>query len=176
MELFAYTYVGPEEIRRAAFGQPDGFAVTSLLELQEWLRTNPEALVEGATYVVDLRARLRLAPRRSEHVACAKGEEVLAAGEIRFARVGAAVRVAGVSNQSTGYSPDVTCWSAVELALRRAGLEAPSRFTAEIVFRRCPSCGERNLVKEQWFACVFCDSDLPREWNAGQRRTFDVEG
>lgn len=175
MEHFAYLYVGPEEIRRTALGQPEGFVITSVAEFKAWLGGNPDAFSEGATYVVDLRARLRLAPRRSEHVACANGEEVLAAGEIRFEREGAAIRVGAVSNQSTGYCPDVTCWPALVLALRRVGIEA-SRLTTEIVFRRCPSCDEINLVKEQWFFCVFCDADLPCEWNAGRRRAIEVEG
>ena len=33
-------------------------------------------------------ARLRLAPRRSEHVDCAAGQHVLAAGEVPFVRDG----------------------------------------------------------------------------------------
>jgi hypothetical protein len=46
-----------------------------------------------------------------------------------------------------------------------AGLAAPPAFTHEIVFRRCPQCGERNLVKDAWFECVFCAAELPRQWN-----------
>jgi hypothetical protein len=33
--------------------------------------------------------------------------------------------VSEVSNQSTGYCPDLSCWSAVASALDRAGLERP---------------------------------------------------
>jgi hypothetical protein len=103
-------------------------------------------------------------------VACAAGAEVLAAGEIRFQRIDSQLKVAEVSNQSTGYCPDVSCWPAVRSALVRAGLAAPTAFTQEIVFRRCLECGEVNLVKEHWFVCVFCDADLPMEWNIAERR------
>jgi hypothetical protein len=170
MELYAYTYVGPEEIRRSVASFPSGTPITSTSGLEVWLAAHPDALAEGATYVVDLQGRLRLAPRRSEHVACAGGEEVLAAGEIRFQGAETALSVAEVSNQSTGYCPDTDCWAAVELALGRAGVTAPPGFTHEVVFRRCERCGERNLVKEGWFVCVFCDADLPAGWNIAPRR------
>lgn len=175
MDLYAYTYVGPEEIRRSVASFPAGTAIASVRDIETWLAANPDALGEGATYVVDLQARLRLAPRRSEHVACAGGEEVLAAGEIRFRRAGTQLTVAEVSNQSTGYCPDTDCWGAVALALGRAGMTPPPGFTREVIFRRCTRCGERNLVKEGWFVCVFCDADLPAGWNVTPRRILHVE-
>lgn len=170
MDLYAYTYVGPEEIRRSSASQPAGTPVASAADVDGWLRTNPDAVTEGATYVVDLQGRLRLAPRRSEHVACASGEEVLAAGEVRFRGSGSRLTVDAISNQSTGYCPDTSCWDAVVMALQRAGLEPPRGFSPEVVFRRCSRCGELNLVKEAWFVCVFCDADLPAEWNVAPRR------
>lgn len=170
MELYAYCYVGPEEIRRAVSSFPIGTPIASVGDAETWLDAHADALVEGATYVVDLQGRLRLAPRRSEHVACAGGEEVLAAGEIRFHRAGHRLGVAEVSNQSTGYCPDTSCWPAVARALEAAGINPPSGFSLEVVFRRCPRCGERNLVKEGWFVCVFCDADLPAGWNVAPRR------
>src|SRR5688500_1872895 len=121
MDLYAYTYVGPEEIRRSVASFPAGTPIVAVNDVDMWLAANPDALGEGATYVVGLQGRLRLAPRRSEHVACAGGEEVLAAGEIRFQRAGSRLTVAEVSNQSTGYCPDTDCWAAVALALGRAG-------------------------------------------------------
>ncbi|MDQ0792551.1 hypothetical protein QFZ58_006748 [Streptomyces sp. B1I3] len=108
---------------------------------------------------------LRLAPRRSEHVACAGGDMVLSAGEIGFVREADRWTVDEVSNQSTGYCPDVTSWSAVARALDRVELGRPSGFTHEVVFRRCPDCQEHNIVREDDFVCVFCGSDLPERWN-----------
>lgn len=174
--LFAYSYVGSSEIRRSVASHPVGTPISSMSDLAQWLGGHPDAFTEGATYVVDLKGLLRLAPRRSEHVACAGGEEVLAAGEIRFRKAGDALSVAEVSNQSTGYCPDITCWTAVERALRGAGIAPPQGFTLEIVFRRCTRCGEINLVKEGWFVCVFCDADLPAQWNVGPRRGVQTPG
>ncbi|WP_164018423.1 hypothetical protein [Pyxidicoccus trucidator] len=176
MDLYAYTYVGPEEIRRASASHPAGTPIASRDDAAAWLQAYPDARTEGATYVVDLQGRLRLAPRRSEHVACSGGVEVLAAGEVRFQGAGARLAVAEVSNQSTGYCPDTSCWDAVVLAIRGAGLEPPRAFTPEVVFRRCTRCGEINLVKEGWFVCVFCDADLPAAWNIAPRRMVHVSG
>lgn len=47
------------------------------------------------------------------------------------------------------------------------GVGHPGRFTTEIEFRRCPKCGERNVVKDEWFACEVCGSTLPLDWNFG---------
>ncbi|MEV6206971.1 hypothetical protein [Kitasatospora sp. NPDC051914] len=120
---------------------------------------------EPFTYVVDGAGILRLSPRRSEHVVCAGGEAVLSAGEIGFRADSGRWVAEEVSNQSTGYCPDACSWQAVADALDRAGISAPSGFTHEVVFRRCPACEQLNIVREADFVCVFCDGSLPREWN-----------
>ncbi|RKH94456.1 hypothetical protein D7Y04_37105 [Corallococcus sp. AB038B] len=175
MELNAYTYVGPEEIRRAVTAHPSGASIRAREDLDRWLQDHPDAIQEGATWVVDLTGCLRLAPRRSEHVACAGGQDVLAAGELDFQRTAMGWAVAGVSNQSTGYCPDTDCWAAVFHALARAGIPGPPGFTHAILFRRCTQCGELNLVKEGWFVCAFCDADLPALWNVAPRRRVVVD-
>ncbi|MBD0691327.1 hypothetical protein BG452_08710 [Streptomyces sp. CBMA123] len=129
------------------------------------VRTAAE-LAEPFTFVVDLGGVLRLAPRRSEHVACAGGESVSSAGEVGFRRAGGgAWEVWTVSNLSTGYCPDVTSWPAVAAALDRLGLPHPGGFTHAVVFRRCPGCGRCGIVREGHYVCVFCDGDLPERWN-----------
>ena len=47
----------------------------------------------------------------------------------------------------------------------RIGVAHPGRFTNEIVSRRCTACGERNIVKDGWFACGVCGAELPERWN-----------
>ncbi|GAA3279483.1 hypothetical protein [Streptomyces lavendulae] len=123
---------------------------------------------EPCTYVVDREGVLRIAPRRSEHVVCAGGEPVRAAGEMGFLR-GAAGRwtVDAVSNLSTGYCPDLTAWRAVAAALDRAGIHRPEGFTHAVVFRRCESCRACNVVREAWYVCALCEADLPARWNIG---------
>jgi hypothetical protein len=88
--------------------------------------------------------------------------EVLAAGEIRFSPDG---RVTEITNNSTGYCPAEDCWASVDAALKRADIAHPEGFTFLARFRRCPRCAERNLVKDDWYDCAFCDSELPTEWN-----------
>ncbi|MCY0991290.1 hypothetical protein OV203_29355 [Nannocystis sp. ILAH1] len=163
--LTRYAYVGPPAIRDRERGEP-GVVIASGDDLERWLSAHPEAAGEGATYVVDLQGRLRLAARRSEHIDCAGGQAVLAAGEISIARAAdRRVVVREVSNQSTGYCPDPDCWPAVAAALTAAGLAAPTAFTRAFVFRRCPACAQINLVKDDWFFCAACDAELPRAWN-----------
>lgn len=170
-----FEYVGPTQIRDDAKGAPAGVSIAGREAVLAWL-ADPEtgnADDDGwATYVVDVLGKLVIAPRRTEHVACAKGGAVLAAGEIRF---GANGEVLEVTNNSTGYCPSEDCWESVDLALDRARLRHPTAFTFVARFRRCPACTERNLVKDEWYQCAFCDADLPIEWNFDGRSKSDAE-
>ncbi len=154
-----YAYVGPEAIRLAVSDFPEGTTIHGAKDLL------PFADGEPRTFVIDSEGDLLIAERRSEHVAAAGGGNVLSAGEITAVREGAGVRVVEVSNQSTGYCPEPESWPAVASALDRAGIPHPGRFTYEAIFRRCPKCSERNLVKDEWFVCALCEADLPRAWN-----------
>ena len=162
-----YRYVGPEHVRVAAAGVEPGTAIPSRAELERWSRAHAadaESRGVPATFIVTEEGVLRLASRRSEHVACAAGQPVLSAGEL-FLAGRQDVHVVEVSNLSTGYCPEPESYAAVAAAFERAGLQHPGRFTAEFVFRRCPACGERNLVKDGFFGCAICDADLPAAWN-----------
>jgi hypothetical protein len=147
----AYRYVGPDEIRRRALHSAAA-DIARADDVAAWM------VAEPVTFVVTL----RVAPRRSEHVACARGEDVLAAGEMSF---GPGPVVEAVSNQSTGYCPDPDSWPAVAAALDKAGISRPENFTDPVVFRRCPACGERNLVRDADFTCAPCGGSLPDRWN-----------
>ena len=167
MAARSYRYVGPEHVRAAAAGAAPGAAIRDEHDLERWLRAHASDREGGAvpaTFVVSLEGELRLASRRSEHVACAGGQPVLSAGELFFAD-GRAARVVAASNLSTGYCPEPASWASVAAALERAGIRHPGRFTAEFVFRRCVSCGERNLVKDDHFVCAICGAELPPLWN-----------
>ncbi|MFJ8626129.1 hypothetical protein ACIRD3_25280 [Kitasatospora sp. NPDC093550] len=169
----AYRYVGPPELREA--GGPGGRPVRTPGEFAAWVDARTaEELAEPFTFVVDLGGALRLAPRRSEHVACAGGEPVLSAGEIGFRRSGGSWEVETVDNHSTGYCPDLASWPAVTAALTRVGLPHPGAFTYGVVFRRCPRCAGHNLVREEHYACAFCDADLPGHWNVDRTAAADV--
>ena len=161
-----YRYVGPADILEQAPPGRRGQAIVSQGDLAAWLtgQTAQDA-GEPFTYVIDLGGTLRLAPQRSEHVACAGREPVLGAGEITFTAEGGAWTVGEISNQSTGYCPEPSSWTAVAAALDRAGLERPPGFTHPIVFRRCRRCRQRNIVKDDHYACAVCGGSLPATWN-----------
>ncbi|WP_233526255.1 hypothetical protein [Actinomadura spongiicola] len=145
-----YAYLGPAELLDQVRPGVEGEPVTSAADVERLCRDEP------FTYVVALDGTLRIAPRRSEHVACAGGRSVLAAGEITFH----GTAVTEVSNQSTGYCPGEESWPAVADAIDRAGLERPDGFTHTFVFRHCSGCGELNVVKDDYHVCVFCEKDL----------------
>ncbi|TDD67469.1 hypothetical protein E1293_37985 [Actinomadura darangshiensis] len=161
-----YRYVGPADIFDQARPDRRGHPITSHDDLSAWLtRQTAQDPEEPFTYVIDLAGTLRLAPQRSEHVACAGREPVLGAGEISFASSRGTWTVTEISNQSTGYCPDPSSWPAVAAALDRAGLDHPPEFTHPIVFRRCSQCRQRNIVKDDNYVCAVCGNSLPTTWN-----------
>lgn len=164
-----YHYQGPQSIAQAVAGCPEGYPIRSVADLERWIehtkqQVNRWGLIE-ATFVITQEGILCLADRHSEHVACAAGRAVLSAGEMFLAQSGDGWEVNEVSNQSTGYCPEPASWSAVAAALDQIPLPHPGAFTQVILFRRCPSCSQLNLVKEEVFVCTLCGSELPHEWN-----------
>jgi hypothetical protein len=147
-----YRYVGPKKIAERVRSAPAGARIES-----------PEDVV--ATFIIDEAGWLRIADRRSEHVACAGGKPVRSAGEMTFNVRRGRVSVSWVTNQSTGYCPEPDSWPAVQAALARAGIAAPDGFSQAFEFRRCPQCGSINIVKDGVFECGACSTPLPEEWN-----------
>jgi len=164
--LKKYRYVVPPEIMAQSRSAPRGVPISRVDDLRAWLKTTGQMTVSQivATFVIDLDGRLRIADRRSEHVACAGREPVLSAGEINFL-VGDGIEAGEVSNQSIGYCPEPESWPQVALALDRIPLHHPGRFTHEIIFRRCLSCDQINIVKDGWLVCLACGKELPKQWN-----------
>lgn len=163
-----YTYVGPADLRNIPppVNVIDGDSPTTL---DQWLTGQPSTdRAQPFTYIVTVDGVLRIAPRQCEHVACAGGAPVLAAGEILFEPDGNGWAVEKVSNQSTGYCPDLDSWHSVATALDRLGLCHPGGYTNPIIFRVCPTCWAINVVRDDDFACVMCGEDLPRVWNVDQ--------
>lgn len=166
-----YRYVGPAEPKARVRAGGDGRSIRSAADLADWVSALAlDELAEPFTFVVDRGGVLRLAPRRSEHVVCAGGGAVLSVGEMSFREESGLWVVQEVSNQSTGYCSDVRSWPAVAEALDRIGIHRPSGFTHEVVFRRCRSCQEVNIVREEDLVCGFCGEDLPLGWNVGEPR------
>lgn len=42
-----------------------------------------------------------------------------------------------------------------------------------VVFRRCPACGQRNIVNHGQFVCGMWGADLPTAWNFDHREAPD---
>ncbi len=142
-----YRYVGPEDLLGLFRDRPAGARIDSSADLARWLEHGQHTPI-----------RQRLV---SEHVACAGGHPVLAAGELFFE----GLDVVEASNQSTGYCPEPASWPVVELALDGVGVGHPGAYTATFVFRRCANCGRLNFVKDGWYVCAVCNGPLPEAWN-----------
>ncbi len=180
-----YRYVGSKKIAEQNAAAPMGTRIESPEDVRRWMRqTNQDDDAAGnvvATFVIDGDGWLRIADRRSEHVACAGGRPVRSAGEMTFAVSRKSVSVAWVTNQSTGYCPEPDSWPAVEEALGRASIPAPDGFSQAFEFRRCPRCRSINIVKDGLLECGACSAPLPEQWNldteiaATQDRPVDAE-
>jgi hypothetical protein len=161
-----YHYVGPPEIRDRC-RETGGLVIHSADDVRAWAvgRDRMPDDTVPATFVIDADGQLRLADRRSEHVACAGGGPVQSAGEMFLLVDGSDLEVVAVTNQSTGFCPEPASWPAVAAALDAVGVSHPGAFTTEIVFRRCEGCGQRNVIKDGVFECGACGNPLPADWN-----------
>ncbi|MEU7281835.1 hypothetical protein AB0A69_24135 [Streptomyces sp. NPDC045431] len=159
-----YGYVGDPAIRAAVRPGTEGRAIRTPGDFAAWAsEQTPDDLAEPFTYVIDADGVLRLAPRHSEHVACAARGWVFGAGEIAFTHDGDGWAVTSLTNQSTGYCPDPDSWPPVSAALSLAGLAYTDGFTHAFVFRHCGGCEQLNVVRDGFFVCVFCGADLHHE-------------
>ena len=163
-----YRYVGPAHLARHAASDTPRWRIANASDAAAWIAAQPGA-EDGTltmTFVV-LPDGLWVADRHSEHVACARGAPVCSAGELTLAHHPRrrSVQVVYVTNQSTGYCPEPESWAAVEQVLDAAGITHPGRFSAAMVFRRCPGCGSTNIVKDGWFECAVCGAALSATWN-----------
>src|SRR5215831_9143131 len=95
-----YQYIGPKRLADLVRPGSLGAAIQSTADVLAWAKATGQTLIDGrvtATFVVDASGMLRVADRRSEHVACAGGQAVRSAGEITFS-LGRSVEVVEVSN------------------------------------------------------------------------------
>jgi len=176
-EPASYAYVGPPEIREAAARQSAGRAIDSPAALRAWWNeAGRDDADQIATCVVTTDGVLRIAPRRSEHVACSAGGNVLAAGELGFEEDAGALRVVLVTNLSTGFCPRVESWESMAHALDAIGVARPATWTAAFEFRRCTECSERNVIKDDWWECAICGAAAGVELLVGSIRSRPAGG
>jgi hypothetical protein len=161
----SYRYVGPAVLAEHARPGLGVITVTSARVLARWLAARPaDELSEPFTFVVSLDGQLRLAARRSEHVDCAAGRRCWPPVRCFFAGRGRVVRHRD-QQPAAGYCPDPDSWLALARTLDLLGLAHPGGFTHTVIFRRCPACGQLNIVRDGDFDCAVCDSPLPAQRN-----------
>lgn len=132
---FLYTFHGNEDYRKAVAEQPqptDSYMVVAgasdlqSQNLPEFVLQEERAGIGYAIYVVLPKSKnspfsgecqLLIGPRRSEHYRLARGEDVLAAGEIGIKRDGT---IAYVNNHSSSYFPGKTSFHWLSKALASA--------------------------------------------------------
>ena len=164
-QLDATSTWGPRHLSEIADEEIVRFEPRGVEDFAAWLHRAYGGGQVTLTYVVMCCGELRVSDRHTEHVSCARGRSVLAAGELTVLASGRRVDVVEISNQSTGYCPEPSCFEEVARALYESGLVPPKRFSHAFVFRRCPNCEGIVLIKEDAFECAECEVDLPREWN-----------
>jgi hypothetical protein len=160
-----YKYIGAKEILKQVSEEKAGKIIRSQKDIIDWISdTNHKFNSEHeiiATFVIDLNENLRINDRRSEHVVCANGEEVLSAGEITFKKdKSEGISISQITNQSTGYCPSTESWNCVQKALLKINIDFPYFFTTEFIFSVCKNCGIINIVKDEFYYCLSCESDL----------------
>lgn len=164
-----YDYVGPASVRASACFDTPRHQVSDGAALNAWAQSHQ--LINGRehcvtfTYVVLPPARLFVADRHSEHVACARGDKVLTAGEITFERTGSRWVVFETSNLSTGYCPESSSWHILNEALQAAGFAPVDGFTNPFEFRYCSQCQQTCVIKDDVYECPSCLTVLPENWN-----------
>ena len=144
-----YPYIGPRRIADRVASSPPGTPVHSPVDFARWANaTGRTAEADGGvtvTYVVDGEGVLRIADRRSEHIACAGGRPVRSAGEMTLAAKGEHVAVLSVSNQSTGFCPEP---ERGRRSRRRCG--GPVSHRPSVSARRACSGGVPSAVASTW--------------------------
>jgi hypothetical protein len=165
----AYQYIGPHEIQQMLDRPSERLLILHPNDIYTWLNTTQlKALRDqsvNVTFIIDIAGHLWIADRHSEHIACAAGQPVLAAGEMTFIIQNQKVRVSEITNQSTGYCPEPETWDIVAATLDKIDIARPAGYTTTFIFRRCSMCETINIVKEGIFECGVCETALSRDWN-----------
>ncbi|BBM83424.1 hypothetical protein [Candidatus Uabimicrobium amorphum] len=155
-----YHYVGPIDILRDKTSC-ERVKVTCYEDVVVWSQDHTNERI--FTFVIDDKKNLWIADRHCEHVACARGKAIFAAGEITFSLHKA--QVLFITNQSTGYCPEPESWEVVKDVLAAIAIDYPPYFNQVCIFRRCTKCMQINIVKDHIYECAVCESPLDTKWN-----------
>lgn len=155
-----YLYVGPKSILQSKTSC-ERIQVTKHSDITAWSKEHLHSRI--ATFIIDEHKDLWVADRHCEHVACARGKAVFAAGEMTFSL--SAAQVLFVTNQSTGYCPQPESWQVVNEVLAKTDMQYPEYFGKAFHFRRCTKCKQINIIKDNIYECAVCGTQLDTKWN-----------
>ena len=161
-----YKYIGSKDILKQVKPEQIGYPITSAKDILYWINNSAQEFNNQeitATFTIGQNYIFRLNDRRSEHVACAGGVDVLAAGEITFEVEQKQISISQITNQSTGYCPSPSSWKDINKVLSKLNIDYPEYFTQEFIFRVCAACGVINVIKDSFFVCIICNQDLPED-------------
>src|SRR5262245_32836897 len=84
-----YRYIGPWDLARVLPEAPERVRVACAGDIRRWVASQQGTSARSAsqivtTFIVDTEGQLWVADRHSEHVQCARGQDVLSAGEMTF--------------------------------------------------------------------------------------------
>ncbi len=118
--------------------------LTSIADVlnDEWFQKHPQ------TYVVTLDKKLRIGGWVEEHVRVARGEDVLAAGEIRFIQTKNGWEVTFVNNRSNGYYPHHSCLRWVEEAIKKTDI-IPLEYNLYTLWRPLEGFNDPDFLEHQ---------------------------
>ena len=164
-----YRYIGSQDIIDNLPEKSARVCVTSAKDVLKWIKISKQSPEYDscyvATFIISTDGNLWINDRHSEHVLCANGENVLSAGEITFEVDKDELEIIAISNQSTGYCPEPASWNSVAIALKDTKIPYPDDFTAKYTFRKCDKCGQKNIIKDEWYFCAVCDEPISKTWN-----------
>lgn len=155
-----YLYVGPKSILQSKTSC-ERIQVTKHRDIVAWSQEYSHSRI--TTFIIDEHKNLWIADRHCEHVACARGKAVFAAGEMTFSLD--AAQVLFVTNQSTGYCPQPESWQVLSEVLAKTDMHYPEYFNKAFHFRRCTKCKQINIIKDNIYECAICQAQLDTKWN-----------
>ncbi len=172
-----YPYIGPISILQRIQEQHQGTLITSIQDIENWLKENNQRGDDYGnivvTFVILPHYELRISDRHIEHVQCANGSEVLSAGEMTFAIDKKKVfSISQITNQSTGYCPAIESWQHVEKAIQTLDLPKPIQFEPAYLFSYCESCQSLKIIKDEDYFCYTCQVALMTSKAFQERRKY----
>ena len=159
--MHRYNYVGPTEIGKRTFAS-ERHLVTCPEDVRNGISNNRTAVAGGsmmATFVIDTTSLRGLQTSQRTCRVCTWRRRAFSWRDDIVHGLDERWQFRGY-HKSTGYCPGIDSWPVVAVALDKARIGHPNGFTVKCVFRKC-SCGQINIIKDNYFQCAVCGSQLP---------------